>query len=72
MAEQLVRMGRKFWLGVLFLVLSFALAETAVIQGVTGWDAAGVTALIAAMASGLLSVIRGNVDEHRAKSGPPS
>jgi len=61
--------GRKFTLGLVYLLLCGAVSILAVNNGVTGWDAAGVASLFASAATGLGVVVYGNVMEHRAKNG---
>ena len=61
--------GRKFALGILYLVFVSSISYMAVSSGVTGWDAAGVASLFASAATGLGVIVWGNVQEHRAKNG---
>lgn len=61
--------GRKFVLGVLYLLGCFGVSAGAIFTGATGWDAVGLASLPVAIASGLWTIVWGNVQEHRARSG---
>jgi len=59
---------RKLILGLLFLVLTYLLAVRAMNSGA---DLLGTASIIAAMAAGVLTIVQGNVQEHRTKNGTP-
>lgn len=61
--------GRKFTLGLLYLLGCFTVSAISVSKGVVGWDAAGVASLFASAATGLGVIVWGNVQEHRANNG---
>ena len=65
--------GRKYKLGMSFLFGSFTLAITAVFGMIFGdltWsDMGGLTGVITAISAGLLTIIYGNVQEHKFKNG---
>ena len=61
--------GRKFALGLVYLILCGTVSILAVSNGVTGWDAAGVASLFTSAATGLGVIVWGNVQEHRSKNG---
>lgn len=62
--------GRKFALGLVFLVFCFVLDLVAIIYGATeGWNAAGLASLHTSTAAGMLTVVWGNVKEHQSRNG---
>lgn len=63
--------GRKFALGLLYTGLSFALCAYAIHTGQRGSELLGVAALPTSIATGILAVVWGNVQEHKAKNGEP-
>lgn len=63
--------GRKFALGLFYLLGCFGISAGALWSGHTGWDAVGLASLPVAIASGLGVIVWGNVKEHEAKNGKP-
>lgn len=61
--------GRKFTLGLIYLLGCFGVATGAILTGATGWDAVGLASLPMAIATGLGVIVWGNVQEHRANNG---
>ena len=61
--------GRKFTLGLIYMLGCFSISIVAVLHGATGWDAAGVASLFVSTATGLGVVVWGNVQEHRTRNG---
>jgi hypothetical protein len=61
-------MGRKFWLGVVYMVFGFAMCGIAVWRGDAALVASAAGACLS-LATGLAATIWGNVQVHKAGNG---
>ena len=59
---------RKFWLGIAFLAVSTFIAYAGITNGS---DLVGLATVMGAQAGGVLAIVWGNAQEHKAKSQPP-
>jgi hypothetical protein len=61
---------RKFWLGIVFMVVS-GFITFAALNGAHDPDLVGLATVIGAIAGGVLGVVWGNTQEWKAKKGEP-